>query len=224
MSKQVVVIFGPPGSGKGTQADLVADVLGLIHVDTGKIIRSIFSDPAEMKKAVNKREKKINDAGVLNTPSWVVGVLKRRVRAVAKMGYGLAFSGSPRTLYEAERIIPFLEKLFGRKNLNFFLLKVPLDVAAKRNRVRLVCTTCKRPLLVQYYPTKNPKNCPVCAGVLKRRIDDDPAKFKTRWAQYLERTEPVLEYVRRHGYKIASINGELAPYKVHQNIVKRVGT
>lgn len=218
MRKIAVVIFGPPGSGKGMQADLVADVFGLIHIDTGKILRSIFSDPVEMRKPVNQREKKINDAGILNTPSWVVGVLKHRIRAVAEMDYGLVFSGSPRTLYEAERIVPFLEKLFGKRNVKFFLLKVPFKTAARRNRVRLVCTTCRRPLLIQYYPAKNPKSCPVCAGVLKRRIDDEPAKFRTRTTQYLERTKPVLEYVRRRGYRILGVDGTPAPYKVFRRI------
>ncbi len=223
MSKQAVIIFGSPGAGKGAQADLIADVFGLIHIDTGKILRSIFSDPLEMRKPVVKREKKINDAGILNTPSWVVRIIKSRIRAVVKIGYGLVLSGSPRTLYEAERIVPFLEQLLGKKNLKFFLLKVPFNVAAKRNRSRLICTTCYRSLLTQYYPTENPKRCPVCAGILKRRPDDDPVKFKTRWGQYLERTKPVLKYVRRRGYHIINIDGRPAPYKVHQAIVKKLG-
>lgn len=223
MRKIAVVIFGPPGSGKGMQADLVADAAGLIHIDTGKIIRSIFADPAEMRDPVNRREKKINDAGILNTPSWVVGILKRRLRAVARTGYGIVFSGSPRTLYEAERIIPLLERLFGKGNVRFFILKVPFPTAARRNRVRLVCTTCRRPLLTAYYPVKNPKNCPVCAGVLERRADDDPAKFKTRTVQYLERTKPVLEYVRRRGYHLRSVDGTPAPYKVFRKIRAALG-
>jgi adenylate kinase len=222
MRKMAVIFFGPPGSGKGMQADLVADALGLIHIDTGKVLRSIFADPVAMRDPINKREKKINDAGILNTPSWVVGVLKNRIRAVAKTGYGIAFSGSPRTLYEAERIIPLLEKLFRKKNIKFFHLRVPLKVAARRNRKRLVCTICRRPLLVQYYPIKNPKRCPVCAGALERRIDDDPAKFKTRTLQYLERTRPILEYVRRRGYRIYGIDGTPPPWKVFYKIRSRI--
>lgn len=222
MRKLAVIIFGPPGSGKGMQADLLADTEGLIHLDTGKILRAIFSDPVQMRDPVNRREKKINDAGILNTPQWVVGVVKRRIRAVAKMGYGLVFSGSPRTLYETEKVFPLLERLFGKKNIKILLLRVPPDIAARRNRIRLVCTTCRRPLLSQYYPVKNPKRCPVCAGVLKRRIDDQPEKFKTRLSEYLERTQPILGYLRHRGYRITNIDGTPAPYKVFQKVRRAV--
>lgn len=119
MHKIAIIIYGPPGSGKGQQADLLADSLGIVHIDTGKLLRAIFADPVQMKNPVNKREKKINDSGTLNTPSWVVGIVKKNVRIAASLGRGVVFSGSPRTLYEAERIMPFLEKLYGRKSIKF---------------------------------------------------------------------------------------------------------
>ena len=220
MRKVAVVLFGSPGSGKGMQADLLADRLGLIHFDSGKLLRAILSDESVRTDPILKRERKLNDAGILNTPSWVLRIFKERVRLIAKMGYGVAFSGSPRTLYEAEGFIPFLEKLYGRKNVYVFALKVPLATAARRNRLRLVCATCRRPLLLAFYPTKNPRRCPVCAGVLIRRTDDDPAKFKTRAAEYETRTKPVVEYVRRRGYRITVVNGAPAPYKIFEKISK----
>ena len=163
-------------------------------------------------------EHKLNDAGILSTPDWVLSVLKKKVSVMAKLGYGIVFSGSPRTLYEVEGITPFLEKLYGKKNVYMIRLKVPFPVAARRNSVRLVCTVCGRPLLSAFYPSKNPRHCPVCAGILKRRVDDDPLKFKTRTEQYQERTMPILKYMKKRGYKIINIDGTPAPYKVFQKI------
>lgn len=218
MSKIAVIMNGVPGSGKGMQADLIADRLGLVHLDTGKILRAILHDEAVKNDPAIKRERKLNDNGILNTPSWVLAILKKKVNAMAKMGYGIVFSGSPRTMYEAEGLVPFIEKLYGNKNVHIVNLKVPFSVAAKRNNLRLVCTTCRRPLLLEYYPSKNPRNCPVCGGMLERRIDDDPLKFKTRTEEYQNRTMPIIRYLQLRGYKINRIDGTPAPYKVFQKI------
>ncbi len=218
MRKLAVIINGVPGSGKGMQADLIADRFGLIHIDTGKLLRAILSDESGENDPILKRERELNNAGILNTPSWVLATLKKKVGVTAKLGYGIVFSGSPRTLYEAEGLIPFLEKLYGRKNVYAFRLKVPFAVAAKRNSVRLVCATCRHPLLSAFYPSNNPRNCPVCAGVLERRVDDDPLKFKTRTEEYEKRTMPILKYMEDRGYKIISVDGTPAPYKVFEKI------
>lgn len=222
MKKIAIITIGAPGSGKGMQADLLADRMGLFHMDTGKLLRAILSDESLKNDPVIKRERKLNDDGILNTPSWVLSTLKKRVGFMAKMGYGIVFSGSPRTLYEAEGLVPYLEKLYGRNNVYAINLKVPFSVAEKRNRARLVCTTCRRPLLTALYPVKNPKNCPVCGGVLKRRTDDDPEKFKTRIEEYENRTMPIMKYLRSRGYKIIAIDGTPAPFKVFEKIEKSI--
>ncbi len=218
MRKLAVILNGVPGSGKGMQADLIADSLGLIHIDTGKLLRAILSDKSGKTDPVLKRERKLNDNGILNTPSWVTAMLKKKIGVMAKLGYGIVFSGSPRTLYEAEGLVPFIEKLYGKKNVYFINLKVPFAVAAKRNSIRLVCTTCRHPLLSAFYPSKNPRHCPVCAGILERRIDDDPLKFKTRTQEYEKRTMPIIKYMKNRGYKIIKVDGIPAPYKVFEKI------
>lgn len=222
MKKIAIILYGSPGSGKGQQADLLADAFGLMHIDTGKLIRAIFSDPAQMKNPVNRREKKINDAGILNTPRWVVGILKKRIRIVAKMGYGIVFSGSPRTLFEAKKLISFLENVYGRKAIEVFSLRVPFAVAARRNKERYICSICNRPLLTAYYPSKERTRCPVCAGPLKRRTDDDPKKFATRTKEYEARTKPAIEYLRSRGYRITPVDGTPAPFKVFQKIIQKI--
>lgn len=223
MKKIAVILFGSPGSGKGMQADLLADKYTLIHFDSGKVLRSILHDPAAQKDPVVRREREINDAGLLNTPKWVLGIFKKRARAISKSGFGIVYSGSPRTLYEGQGLMPVLEKEYGKSNIFAFHLEVPLKTAAARNKVRLVCKTCRRPLLVAFYPVKNPKNCPVCGGLLQRRVDDDPEKFKIRSNEYLTRTKPVMDLVKKRGYKITKIDGTPAPYLVFQKIAKVIG-
>lgn len=218
MAKIAVILFGTPGSGKGMQADLMADKYGVVHFDSGKVLRGILHDPAAQKDPVIKRERKLNDAGILNTPSWVLGIFKKRTHAISQSGYGIVYSGSPRTLYEVKGLLPFLEKEYGRKNIYVFHLRVAPAVAAKRNADRVVCTFCRRPLLTAYYPSKNPKYCPVCAGPLMRRKDDDPAKYKVRYEEYITRTKPVIEFVKKRGYKIREINGAPAPFQVFRKI------
>lgn len=220
MKKIAVILFGSPGSGKGMQADLLADKYTLIHFDSGKVLRSILHDPAAQKDPVLKRELALNSTGILNTPSWVLGMFKKRTRAISGSGFGIVYSGSPRTIYEGEGLMPVLEKEYGKRNIFVFHLDVPLAAAAARNKVRLVCTTCRRPLLVQYYPVKNPKHCPVCGGVLKRRIDDDPEKFRIRSKEYSTRTKPVMALLKKRGYRIVKVDGTPAPYLVFQKIAK----
>lgn len=222
MKKIAIILYGPPGSGKGQQADLLADTFGLMHIDTGKLLRAILFDPSQMENPINKREKKLNDAGILNTPSWVVGILKKRIQIAAKMGYGVVFSGSPRTLYEAKKLIAFLENVYGRKAIEIFFLRVPFAVAARRNRERYVCSVCNRPLLTAYYPSKERTRCPVCAGPLRRRIDDDPTKFATRTREYEMRTKPAIEYLRHRGYRVTLVDGTPAPFKVFRDIVRSI--
>ena len=220
MRKLAVIFFGTPGSGKGMQADLAADRYNLIHFDSGKVLRAILHDPSAQKDPVVARERKLNDAGILNSPSWVLGIFKRQARAISRSGYGIVYSGSPRTLYEAEGLVPLLEKEYGKKNVFVFHLNVPANTAAKRNADRYVCTFCRKPLLTAYYPSKQPKNCPLCGGRLQRRIDDNPEKYKVRYNEYVTRTKPVMEFMKRRGYKVHVIDGSPSPSKVAEKVAK----
>lgn len=222
MAKFAVILFGTPGSGKGMQADLIAKRYGLMHVDTGQIIRNVFSDPEALKDKTVQKEKKMNDAGILNTPSWVLDLLKNRVHFFSQSGYGVVFSGSPRTEYESKGLLPFLEKEFGRKNVFAFYLDVPPATTMKRNKNRLVCAFCKRPLLSAYYPSKNPKHCPNCGGKLEKRKDDTPGVYKVRYNEYLTRTKPAIDIAKKRGYAITKIDGSPAPYLVFEKISKKL--
>ena len=122
MKKIAVIIYGPPGGGKGTQANLLANKLGLIHFDTGKFLESVIYDSDRKNNNVIKRERKNFETGKLMTPSFVAKEVMQAVNRISKAGWGVVFSGSPRTVYEAQKLPPILEKLYGKKNIFVFEL------------------------------------------------------------------------------------------------------
>jgi adenylate kinase len=223
MRKIAVIIYGPPGSGKGTQANLIADKLGLIHFDTGKFMEAVVHSRVRQKEKIIQRERKLFDAGKLMTPSFVFKEVARTVKKIAKAGWGIIFSGSPRTEYEAKGLLPILEKLYGRRNIFLFVLKIPAKDSISRNGSRVICKVCGAPLLTKYYPSKNYKYCPICGGPFYKRILDKPQTIKIRLQEYAKRTKPVFEILKKRGYRLIEIDGRPAPYKIFQKIISRIG-
>ena len=117
--KWAIILIGPPGSGKGTQADLLAEKFDLIHIESSKIIEEKFknSDPAD---SVMNEQKRIWQSGELNDPQMVTNWLVETMRNVCQSGAGLILSASPRTVFEAEAEIPVLEDLYGKQNIKVF--------------------------------------------------------------------------------------------------------
>ena len=120
MKKIVLILYGPPGSGKGTQANLLANKLGIIHFDTGRFAESLVHDPARQREKVIRRERKLFDTGKLMTPSFILREVVKKVKQLNAAGWGIIFSGSQRTMYEAEGLLPILNKLYGKKNIYIF--------------------------------------------------------------------------------------------------------
>lgn len=222
MRKMVIILYGPPGTGKGTQANLLADKLGLVHFDTGKFLETIVYDPARQKEKAIQRERKLFEAGILLTPSFVLREVKREVKRIAGAGLGIVFSGSPRTMYEAEGLVPLLEKLYGKKKIFVFAISLSAAESIRRNSNRIVCSVCKAPLLTAYYPSRNPKHCPVCAGPFYKRTLDKPDVIRVRLTEYAKRTVPVFAYLRRRGYRLKQVDGAPAPYEVFQKIYSSI--
>lgn len=216
--KIAVVLYGPPGGGKGTQANLLADAYGLVHFDTGRYLESIWHDPKRQKEKRVRVERKKFDSGELNSPSFVFHEVRKEAEKLARAGWGVVFSGSPRTFYEAENLVPVLKKLYTKEKLFFVRLDVDERHSVERNSARLMCTVCHAPLLTKYYPSKKPTHCPVCGGPFYRRSLDDPRVIKERLREYRERTEPIFSYITKQGYRIAVVDGRPEPYKVFQSI------
>ncbi len=211
-------MYGPPGSGKGTQANLLAEKLDLIHFDTGRFLESLVHNPANKKNKIIQREKKFFDSGKLMTPSFVAKEIIKHIQFIAKTDHGIIFSGSPRTIFESEKVLPILEKLYGKKNIFVFVLKMKEKLSIERNSRRIVCSICKAPLLTAYYPSSNPKACPICAGPFYRRTLDNVETIKVRLGEYRKRTEPIIEILEARKYKIKVVSAEPPPFKVFAQI------
>jgi len=216
--RKALIVYGSPGAGKGTQANLLAAKLGLIHFDTGKFLEAAVHDPKRQKEKIIQRERKLFDTGILMTPSFVTKEVQNHAKRIWGNDSGLVFSGSPRTLYEAERLAPFLEKLYGKKNMFIFVLDIPPKLSLERNSHRVICKKCKTPLLTAYYPSSKPKHCPLCAGPFYKRTVDNPGVIAVRLKQYEGRTEPVFAFMKKRGYLVHVVNGRPKPYKVFESI------
>lgn len=225
MKQKAIIIYGPPGSGKGTQANLLANRLGIIHFDTGSYLESVFNDPDNKKNKKIQEQKKLFDTGFLVDPSWALSIVKKRTEQIFKAGFGVVFSGSPRTLFETyggdgiEGLVPFLEKTFNRKNIFVFSLEVKSSDSLKRNSSRLISPLTGLPIMGSKVKLTS---CPFTGSPLKKRTLDNPGVIKKRLVEYMNRTKPIENALRKNGYKIFKIDGRPLPYKVHESILKHI--
>ena len=221
--QKIVIIYGPPGSGKGTQANLLFIRKDFIHFDTGEYIENVVHDPANKNDKVIQREKKNFDTGMLCTPSWVIKEVRNKTEQLIKSGFPIVFSGSPRTVFESmgddknEGLYSFFDKVVGKENVYVFLLKVPPEVSIYRNSNRLLCTVCGLGVMAG---SSSGERCHFCGGKLYRRTLDNVETIKVRLKQFEDRTKPILKEIKKVGYKVHEIDGKPQPYKVHEKIVK----
>jgi len=226
MRKQAIIIYGPPGAGKGTQAELLAKKFNFIHFDTGRYIEGFIRNPEVKKSKILQREKKLFDSGKLCTPSWVLRIVREATKKIHGAGFGIVFSGSPRTMFEAfgdkknQGLLYFLIKLYGKKNVSVIKLNIRGKTTFNRNSIRKVCSICGLPRLEKLAGKSNA--CVFCAGPMRVRSLDTKEVIKVRLKEYRERTYSILKGARKLGIRIYEINGEPLPYKVHAEIIKKL--
>ena len=217
----VFIVFGPPGSGKSTQAKILANKFSLVEFDTGQVIEKVIFDPQKARDPLIKKQRERFSQGKLCQPSWVAKIVSQEIKKIHQKGKGIVFSGSPRTIYEAKRIIPLLEKLYGQESIFVFLLKVPEKISIFRNTHRRVCSLCGAALIYNQ-ETKKLTRCPCCGGELKERVLDNKKTIKERLKKYREETKPVLKYLLSRKIKVIPINGEPMPEEVSQEIIAKI--
>ena len=226
--QKVIIILGPPGSGKGTQGELFALKENLYHFETSQILESKFAAAKKGdfvkvggKKYFLKDELKLRNSGKWNSPPLVSFWVNEKIKSLAKEGKGVVISGSPKTVYEAEQEIPLLKKLYGANNIKVILIKQRPEVSIFRNSKRKICELMRHSIL---YSKENEEltKCPLDGSNFILREDKDPKVIKSKLEQYQTRALPVLDYFKRQGLKIKEINGEKSVVDVFNDILKAI--
>jgi adenylate kinase len=214
MSK-IIVLMGPPGSGKGTQARLLAERLGLPHISTGDIFRAM----KQAETPLGERLRRTLASGALVPDDLTVRVVEERTaRPDCRDGYVL--DGFPRTPAQAD----MLETLAAKQGhgLVAVLVDVPFDILEKRVTGRRNCPVCGEIYNIYFKPPKSDEVCDLHPEVkLKRRADDNAETIKTRLATYEQETRPLLEYYERTG-RLRRVDGTRDPEAIYADIEKAV--
>lgn len=209
----LVFIFGPPGSGKSTQADLVARAFNAVHFNTGEILFRFLNDPQNAGDPKVEEEKKRQAIGELNDPIWVTKIVLHEVGRLHAEGKSVVFSGSPRLKLEAEVELPAFQEWYPGR---IFVAVIQVSEAAsiRRNSIRRICKGCEG------ISTANLDEaaCAKCGGELITRPDDDPEVIKKRLVIYHDRIQPTLDYFSSLGLPVIPIDGEPAPALVFESL------
>lgn len=233
--KQVIILFGPPGAGKGTQAELLADKLSLYYFETSKILEQKFREAENFSGNSKERfikvggekfdilnERKIWKKGVLCSPPFVAYLVKEKIKELFESDENLVLAGSPRTLYEGKRIVPFLKKLYGTKNIKIILIEVSAQETIFRNSHRRICELMRHPTLYNKETIKLTM-CPLDGSkLMKRKGLDDPETIKVRLKEYKERTLPLIDYFKKQEIKVKKIKGKQSVAGVFRDILKAI--
>ncbi|OGN12835.1 MAG: hypothetical protein A3C71_01315 [Candidatus Yanofskybacteria bacterium RIFCSPHIGHO2_02_FULL_43_15c] len=212
---RVVFLMGPIASGKGTQADMLANKLGLFHLETSKFLE------AQMNKPEFSKQREQYHSGQWMEPVWVAGIVAEEAGKIFDQGRGLVFSGSPRTLEETEVELPFFEKKVGKENLLFFNVNLSEQEAVKRSVSRRICKVNRHPI-PGFSEFEDLTACPEDGSELIRKSLDKPEIIARRYQEYLNRTVPIFDFLKERGYDVIEINGEQPIADVFNDIVKHL--
>ena len=217
-----VILMGPQGSGKGTQAARLAPRLGLTLVATGDLFRAAIAAQTEL----GRRIKAIYDRGDLVPDEITVGLVEeklddiRRERALGEGVRGALFDGFPRTRAQADALDAALAAR-GERLDSVIQIKVPLETLITRLAGRRVCRRCGAVYNVESNPPRQPGVCDRCGGPVVQRDDDKPGPIKERLDLYFAETAPLLADYRDRGL-VDQVDGHQPIERVTEEIARAV--
>lgn len=207
-----IIFLGPPGAGKGTQAQIVCQRLGIPQVSTGDMLRAAIAAGTEM----GLKAKEYMDQGQLVPDEVVIGIVKDRL-ADADCQKGYILDGFPRTVVQAEKF----EEIGGRVDAVINLV-ISDEEIMERMTGRRVCEKCGTPYHIHNNPPAEAGICDKCGGALVTRKDDAPETVAKRLKVYHEQTEPLVDFYRAHGV-LTSLDAAQEMDRVTEEILAAVG-
>jgi len=195
-----LILLGPPGAGKGTQARFLTEERGMVQLSTGDMLRDARSSGTEMGKKVAA----VMDAGHLVTDEIVIGLIEEKLTNAKASGF--IFDGFPRTLKQADALGALLAKMDQKIDM-VIEMQVDDDVLVDRVSGRATCGTCGEVYHDTTKPIPSDGKCVKCGGTtFKRRPDDNAESMRTRLWAYYKQTAPLIGYYYAKGL-LTSVDG-----------------
>ena len=217
MSELNLILMGPPGAGKGTQAERLVDDFDLPYYATGDILRAAINEGTEL----GKQAKPIVEAGELVPDELMTGVIMERIDT-PEAEDGFILDGFPRTLGQAE----VLDEALGRRGRSLtaaLLIDAPGEEVIRRLSGRRICAKNGHVYHMEFDPPKNDEVCDQDGSRLIQRDDDKPETIEKRLSVYRKQTEPLIDWYDERGV-LRRFDGTRSPEEVHSHIRATLAT
>ena len=183
-----LILLGPPGAGKGTQAQMIVDRYHIPQISTGDILRAAVKE----KTALGAKAKEFMDQGKLVPDELVIGIIEERLKE-PDCRSGFILDGFPRTIAQAEALEPILAEM-GKPIDHVINIEVDDEELVRRLTGRRTCRNCGAMFHLSFYPPKKDGSCDRCGGPLYQRGDDKEETIRTRLKEYQKQTAPLIQY------------------------------
>jgi adenylate kinase len=209
-----LILFGPPGAGKGTQGALLAERLGLLRLSTGDVLR----DAVRRGTAMGVEARRSMDAGELVPDTVILGIVRDYLMGEAA-DTGVICDGFPRTLPQAQQLDVLLAEL-NRPLRAVLVLDVADDVLIKRLSGRRSCALCGALYNVYFEPPREDGRCDACGGELTLRADDEAVTVQRRLEVYHAQTAPLVAYYEQSTVPVDHVDGDRAVETVQADLLE----